>query len=703
MHAENWKTIKEILLEALKLDASRRRGYLERADITPETREEVESLLVLETEAEDFMSLSVGEYSKDFLDLNEPPAALINQKVGIYEIVSELGFGGMGAVYLATRADGKFEQKVAIKMLKREFNIEKIRRNFKREKEILATLAHPNIAKLLDAGTTEDGIPYLVMEYVEGEPIDEFCKDRKLSLNHKLKLFNKVCDTIAFAHRSLVIHRDLKPSNILVTKDGEPKLLDFGISKLLDAKAEDANTVTHLGAMTPQYASPEQIKGEPVTTATDVYSLGVVLFKILTESFPYRFGNKTDGNLLREITETAPTLPSEAALRSEPPIPPSQLKGDLDNIILKSLRKEPERRYQTVEQFSADIWRFVDGLPVLARPATFSYRARKFYGRNKVSVLAAAFILISLSAGIAAAVSQATAARAQARIASEARREAELETERAQAEEEKAEKISRFMAKIISYANPAWYAEGAKFNGETKVIDAMDELGERIDIEFAGQPDTQSELHHKFAEVYNFYRQGARAEGAREKELYHAKRALEFRKQFYGEHHELVAKDLFYLVGAGAVESGEANDENYAKTLAKAIQMMRETNPGNLNLPYMLSAYANHLTSPEYTPQRHETYLQAAIPPTDEVKYQLAERYYKEALPIYWEHYKEFNQAIVGDECKLAFVLIKQNKRAEFEEHYQICKQRWVYPPPDPKYPKSVLDFIEEVLAVNNR
>ncbi len=231
----------------------------------------------------------------------------------------------------------------------------------------------------------------------------------------------------------------------------------------------------------------------------------------------------------------------------------------------------------------------------------------------------------------------------------------------------------------------------------------MDELGERIDIEFAGQPDVQSELHHKFAEVYNFYRTEARAEGAREKELYHAKRALEFRKQYYGEHHELVAKDLFYLVGAGAAESGEANDENYAKTLAKAIQMMRETNPKNLNLPYMLSAYAVNLTSPYFTPQHHETYLQAAIPPKDEGKYQLAERYFKEALPIYWEHYKEINQAIVGDECNLAFVLIKQNKRAEFEGHYQICKQRWVYPPLDPEYPKSVLDFIEEVLAVNNR
>ncbi|HXG86668.1 MAG TPA: hypothetical protein VNI84_21800 [Pyrinomonadaceae bacterium] len=244
----------------------------------------------------------------------------------------------------------------------------------------------------------------------------------------------------------------------------------------------------------------------------------------------------------------------------------------------------------------------------------------------------------------------------------------------------------------------------------------MDELGEKIDPEFTGQPDIQSELHHKFAEVYNFYKTGARAVGAREKELYHARRAFELRKQYYGEHHELVAKDLFYLVGAGAVESGEASVENFAKTLAKAIQMMRETNPKNLNLPYMLSAYAKSLTVSDLEPYResylnlgippptdvqkhNETYRRAAIPATDEDKYQLAERYYKEALPIYWEHYKEINYAIVLDECNLAFILIKQKKHAEFEEHYQICKQEWENYPPDPVNSKSILDLIEEVLA----
>jgi serine/threonine protein kinase len=597
MHAENWKTIKDVLLEVLKLAPSERRDYLLRADISAETRAEVESLVNLEAEAKDFMSLSVGEFSKDFLDRHAPPPdALINQRIGIYEIVSELGCGGMGAVYLATRADGKFEQRVAIKMLKREFNTEKTRRTFKREKEILATLAHPNIATLLDAGTTPDGIPYLVMEYVGGEPIDEFCRSRKLSLHARLKLFNKVCEAVAFAHRNLIVHRDLKPSNILINKDGEPKLLDFGISKLLDAKAEDGNNVTYLGAMTPQYASPEQIKGEPVTTATDVYSLGVVLFKILTGRFPYHFGNKSNGNLLREITDTAPVLPSEAATRrdddtatesndkrrtSAPPAPrvsASDLRGDLDNIILKSLRKEPRRRYQTVEQFSADIWRYIDGLPVLARPATFSYRALKFYGRNKASVLAATFILISLFAGTAVAISQANAAKAQARIAAEAQRQAELETERAKAERQKAERTSRFMQGFLDYANPNWYGRGRGRMNVT-VREAIDDAAGRIDTELSDEPEVRADLHYTIGEVY-------RTHGERSSALRHFRQSLDLYRQVHGEPHPKVARGIYY------VTLFETDQQEGEALLRQAIAMMRQTDPDNVNLPYMLESLA---------------------------------------------------------------------------------------------------------------
>jgi serine/threonine protein kinase len=677
MQAENWKKVKEILREAMQIEPSERRAFLDVAAPGGEVRAEVDSLLAFEAETEDFMSLSITDFSKDFLAAEEiaeeeSETSLIGKKIGIYKIVRELGAGGMGAVYLAERDDGKFAQHVAVKMLRREFNIEKIRRNFKREREIQARLNHPNIARLFDAGTTGDGVPFLVLEYIEGLPIDKFCRENSLALTERLKLFNKVCAAVAFAHRNLIIHRDLKPSNVLVTAGGEPKLLDFGISKLLDAEADDANPMTLLGAMTPEYASPEQIKGEQVTTATDVYSLGVVLHKILTGRHPFDSSGKTGGELLKAIGETKPAPPSSLEIEDDGKrkISAAELKGDLDNIILKSLSKEPERRYETVEQFSADIWRFVDGMPVLARRPTFSYQASKFFRRNKIFVLSGLLMLAGIFAGLAVALWQANEARSQAQIAFESQHRAELETEKAKSEKEKAEKISRFMNKIISYANPAWYAEGGKFVGDARVIDVLDDMSGKIDVEFAGQPDLQAELHHQFAEVYTFHGRGrSHAAQSQEKQLYHARRAIELRKQFYGERHELVAKDMFYLYTGGGVEK-----ENEAKYLAEAIRMMRETNPKNLNLPYMLEAYTARLMLPDYE-EFHEDYLQAVIPPTSENKYRIAEKYLLESLPVFREHYKEDNIAIFANECKLAYAQIMQNKFAEAEPHHQICRE----------------------------
>ncbi len=309
MEFKNPANVKELLWEVLEIEPAKRREFLDNAGTSAEIRAEVESLLSFEAVSADFMSLAITDFSKDFEpDIEAAENSLIGQEIGVYEIVGELGFGGMGAVYLAERTDGKFSQRVAVKMLKREFNVEKIRRTFKREKEILSKLNHPNIARLLDAGTTDDGVPYLVMEFIEGLPIDGFCENKNLSLNSRLKLFNKVCEAVLFAHRNLIIHRDLKPSNILITEKGEPKLLDFGISKLLDA--EENTSVTAIGAMTPEYASPEQIRGETVTTATDIYSLGVVLYKILTNAHPFDLKGKTNGELLKIITENEPVMPS---------------------------------------------------------------------------------------------------------------------------------------------------------------------------------------------------------------------------------------------------------------------------------------------------------------------------------------------------------------------------------------------------------
>lgn len=456
MQTENWKNIKDVLLEVLNLDSPEdRRRYLE--NVGPATREEVESLLAFEEESEGLMRLSAVEFSKDFFENGTDQNPLIGQRVGVYRIVRELGQGGMGAVYLAERADGKFEQKVALKLLKREMNTSALRRRFQQERSILASLEHPNIARLLDAGTTDDQIPFIAMEYVEGLPIDEFCNKNNYDLSRRLDLFRKVCAAVNFAHRNLIVHRDLKPSNILVGDDGNPKLLDFGISKILSAEFEPLNaaTVTSLGAMTPAYASPEQLQSKSVTTATDIYSLGIILYELLSNHRPFENKENDLKAIYKAVLETDPLPPSalvgtdfkafkkraEAAAeiqtekdyerkiqglagqtkanKSRYTIPdknnlnPNSLHGDLDNIVLKALRKEPERRYLSAENFAEDIHRHQRGLPVTARPNTFSYRAEKFIKRNQVGVIAGILILLAIIGGIAATLWQARVARAE--------------------------------------------------------------------------------------------------------------------------------------------------------------------------------------------------------------------------------------------------------------------------------------------------
>ncbi|MBK8467521.1 MAG: serine/threonine protein kinase [Chloracidobacterium sp.] len=662
IQGNKWEEINALFMTALSLGPQERLSFLGKQHVSSEVIKEVESLLAFEDDAEEILQTSAIEFSRDFFDVEaEMPSTMAGQEIGAYRIISELGVGGMGAVYLAERRDGKFDQKVAIKLLKREFNAGKVREAFRREIEIQSKLVHPNVAAMHDTGTTGDGIPYIVMEYVDGLPIDKYCYEKNLGLNGRLKIFNKACEAVAFAHHNLIIHRDLKPSNIIVTPEGNPKLLDFGISKLMGA-VENVHITTLFGAMTPEYASPEQVAGAQVTTATDVYSLGVILFKLLTGSFPYKVKGKRSGDMLKEIPDSYPTLPSEAASFSPSPLPPfspSRLKGDIDNVILKALNKEPEERYRTVEQFAEDIWRYIDGVPVAARPATLAYRFKKFYGRNRITVLAGALIFVSIITGSFVAVWQANAAV--------------MESDRAKSEQAKSEKISKFMAKMISYANAAWYGEGAKFGGDARVIDALLDMSDKIDAEFADEPDIAAEVHHKFGEALGWaHPSGMDKEFAnllQKKQQYHLMRALELRVQYYGEWHELVAKDLFYCYG-----SIGQNDADRAALLDRALNMMRDTNPNNLNFPYMIEAYTSRLMLPN-TPETHDVYRQAVTPPTDENKYEIAERYLRESLPIFRLHYKEDNVAIFGAECKLAYTLAMQEKWADFDEHYNLCKK----------------------------
>jgi non-specific serine/threonine protein kinase/serine/threonine-protein kinase len=304
---------------------------------------------------------------------------------------------------LAERDDEHYRQQVAIKLIKPDAGGEAIRKRFRNEMQILADLNHPNIARLLDGGETVEGVPYLVMEYVEGRPMNVFCDEELLSTEELLKLFSTVCAAVQYAHQHLVIHRDIKPGNILVTRERLPKLVDFGIAKLLDGERPDA-TATASPFMTPHYASPEQVRGVPVTTATDIYSLGVVLYELLTGRRPYRLKSGVAHEVAMAICDEEPPRPSTTQKR---------LHTDLDNIVLMAMRKEPQRRYATAEQFAEDIRRHLEGLPVRARPDTFGYRADKFVRRHRLGVAAAAIVTVTLVIGIVATLWQARVARAE--------------------------------------------------------------------------------------------------------------------------------------------------------------------------------------------------------------------------------------------------------------------------------------------------
>jgi eukaryotic-like serine/threonine-protein kinase len=425
---DRWARVRELFDAVLELPSARRAAFLaDRSDGDPALRAEVESLLAaLERSADHFETPAAATYLEA-----EDEAFPGDGTLGRYRLVRKIGQGGMGAVYEAERADDEFRIRVAVKLIKRGMDTELVVRRFRQERQILAGLEHPNIARLLDGGVSESGQPYFVMEHVEGAAITAFCREHVLSLRERLELFLSVCEAVGYAHRNLVVHRDLKPSNILVTADGTPKLLDFGVAKLLRSDDEAGNTLTRAGqhAFTPEYASPEQLAGDPITTASDVYSLGVILYELLTGQRPdHGVGRAPDSGAFRRRGDTAPTRPSvvlsaksseergyaaAAGLRRK-------LRGELDAIVMKALSPEPERRYLTVAALIDDLERFLDGRPVQARGDGVAYRARKFAGRHRVTVAAAALVLLSLIVGGVATVSQARRAEA-ARVLAEQR------------------------------------------------------------------------------------------------------------------------------------------------------------------------------------------------------------------------------------------------------------------------------------------
>lgn len=412
----DYEKIKEIFTMATELSLAQRRAFLDESCAGDEwLRREVESLLKARDEAGEFLQdVSAVAAVHDSINRHEnPPGGFI----GKYRLVRELGRGGMGVVFLAERED--FRQEVALKLIKRGMDSEAILERFKREREILAALNHPNIARLLDGGTTDGGLPFFVMEYIEGVAVDEYCRANNLTETERLGLFRKICAAISFAHQKLIVHRDLKPSNILVNKEGEPKLLDFGIAKLLNSTDSDA-TQTHLRVLTPAFASPEQKRGEIVGTTSDVYSLGLILAEILevqSSKLQVQSRSEIQSSKLNILSPEEEITDSTERPIQNPTSKIQNLNGDLKNILEMSLREDSSRRYASVEQFSEDIRRYLAGLPVRARKDSFSYRTRKFFERNRISVSIAGLLVLSLIVGIIATLWQARQAQRERRLA----------------------------------------------------------------------------------------------------------------------------------------------------------------------------------------------------------------------------------------------------------------------------------------------
>ena len=496
-----WPEISPIFDEAVSRPSEARAAFLDVACADDAELREMLDRLLAASEGDDSLldrSLAARTLMREAAADVVAPAAS-GERIGAYRVLREIGRGGMGTVYLAERVEGGFAQRVALKLIKRGMDTDAVVRRFERERDLLATLQHPNVARLLDGGATADGRPYFAMEYIEGRALGAYCDAHRLGLGERLRLFLTVCEAVQYAHQNLVVHRDLKPSNILVTETehGAPqvKLLDFGIAKLLaddgpEGAAEDGPALTRTGErlMTPEYAAPEQIRGLRPTTATDVYALGVVLYELLSGRRPYEVGGKALSEVEQDVLETEPKRPSTiaeadaAAVRDTTPDRLRRsLRGDLDTICLKALRKEPERRYASAEGLAADVQRFLDERPIAARPDALGYRARKFVRRNALGVALAALVVLALGAGLVGTAWQ-------ARVAAQERDAKALEADRANA-------TLGFVLGIFEEVNPS-EAEGAPITAH-RIVEAG--LGRLAGLQ--AQPLTQARMMAAMGEL----------------------------------------------------------------------------------------------------------------------------------------------------------------------------------------------------------
>jgi eukaryotic-like serine/threonine-protein kinase len=531
---ERWTQIKILLEGALERPAAERWDWVAAATAgDPVLAGEVNAMLRLETEMGDFLE-------RPLFDLHDPSGGggRAGEEVGAYRLQREIGRGGMGVVYVAERADQEYKKTVAVKVLKRGLDTDEVIGRFRAERQILAGLEHPNIARLIEGGTTTaDHLPYFVLEHVEGRPIDVYCDEEELDLEDRLRLFLVVCAAVAAAHRNLVVHRDLKPSNILVTAEGIPKLLDFGIAKLLGPPEADA-PITRQGRflLTPEYASPEQVAGHPVNTTTDVYSLGVLLFQLVAGRRPFEFPEPDLAEVGRRLREEDTPKPSSLVPR---PLA-RRLAGDLDDIVGMALRKEPDRRYGSVEALAEDVRRHLAGLPVAARPDAFGYRTGKFLRRHRVGVAAAATIL-ALVVGFAAVATV-------------------LMTE-AVRERERSERLTGFLTEMLRSPDPE------RANGEeVTVLQVLERSRAQLLGGFEEDPQLDGDLHHTLADLYVGLGEYERARPLAEK-------ALAIRREVHGERSLSVAETLHVLAEIDLhTQSADASQAR----VEQALEIQRE-------------------------------------------------------------------------------------------------------------------------------
>jgi serine/threonine-protein kinase len=577
MHNEDWIKVEELLNAALELEPTERRKFLEEIGASaPDLRREVESLLVYEEKVDGFLDTPALAFSADFFDDDHAPDARVGQEIGHYRILRELGRGGMGAVFLAERADGAFEQDVALKVMRYSFPDSELARRFSRERQILASLNHPNIARLLDGGVSATREPFLVMEYVEGLRIDDYCDERNLSTNERLQLFLKVCRAVSYAHQHLVVHRDIKPSNIIVVEDEQrkptPKLLDFGIAKLLDAEQAGEHTQTEMRAFTPNYASPEQISGGQITTASDVYSLGVLLQDLLRGARPSTNERKNRGDSVAEtpgqktLITNLPTDQSEENKRAKTSVR-RFADAELENIISMARREDPARRYASAAQLAEDVQRYLDGLPVHAQKDSFTYRAGKFVRRNKVGVAAAAIILLTIVSGIIATIWQARRANEQAWIAAQ-------ERDRARVEAAKAERINAFLQNILGFSDTNWLSPNPDKKRDATIADALDEASRRAESELAGQPEVLASVWLTIGRAYMVQSRLDAAE-------IHLRAAVDIRRSVFGTEHQDTAQALVTL---GELYIPKGNYGEAESLLREAVSIYRRArDAGNVS------------------------------------------------------------------------------------------------------------------------